>query len=131
MRGLKNILVAKHAFVGDGLTLTLRGEVGSVITTNREAAAAKKEAATGSHLKNIALFLAAPFFGLAYIIAFPLVGLGIIAWLAGKKLLGNKTARPIVLAIAAPFATIALVTVAPVVGLGTLAWVGARALLKA
>ena len=41
-------------------------------------------------------------------------------WLAGKKLLANKTARPIVLGIAAPFATIALVTVAPLVGLGAL-----------
>ena len=130
MSALKKILVAKHEFVAEGFAWALPGEGGSIITTTREELVAKKEAATGSHLRNIALFLAAPFFGLAYIMAFPLVGLGMIAWLAGKKLLANKTARPIVLAIAAPFATIAFVTVAPVVGLGALAWVGARALLK-
>ena len=130
MRALKTFLATKHAFVAEGLAWTLPGEGGTVITTTREAAAAKKEAAVGTHVKNIALFFAAPFIGLAYIMAFPLVGLGMIAWLVGKKLLANKTTRPLVLAIAAPFATIALVTVAPVVGLGALAWVGGRALFK-
>ena len=33
-------------------------------------------------VKNIALFLAAPFVGLAYILAFPVVGLGMLAWTA-------------------------------------------------
>ena len=36
-------------------------------------------------LKNIALFLAAPFIGLAYIVLLPLVGLGFIAVLAGAR----------------------------------------------
>jgi hypothetical protein len=124
MSNLKNILVAKHAFVAESLAWT-----GPMINAGK-APATNKEGEAGSHLKNIALFLAAPFVGLAYILTFPLVGLGIIAWLAGKKLLANKTARPIVLAIAAPFATIAFVTLAPVVGLGAMAWIGARALLK-
>jgi hypothetical protein len=120
MKALKNILTTKHAFVAEGLAWTLPAE----------AAAAKKAAPAATHLKNVALFLAAPFIGLAYLMTFPLVGLCMFAWLAGKKLLANKTARPIVLAAAAPFATIAFVTVGPVVGLGALAWIGGRAMLK-
>ena len=118
MRALKNILAAKHAFVAEGYAWTLPAE------------AAVAKAAAGTRVKDIALFLVAPFVGLAYIIAFPLVGLGMIAWLVGKKLLANKSTRPIMLGITAPFATIALVTVAPVLGLGALVWVGARALLR-
>jgi hypothetical protein len=119
MRALKTFLVTKHGFVAEGFAWA-----------PAEAAVAKKEVAVTTHLKDVALFLAAPFVGLAYVITFPLIGFGMIAWILGKKLLANKTARPIALAIAAPFATIALVTVAPVVGLGALAWVGGRALLK-
>ena len=40
--------------------------------------------ATGSRAKNIALFLAAPFIGLAYIIAMPFVGLGMLAYFGYK-----------------------------------------------
>jgi CheY-like chemotaxis protein len=36
--------------------------------------------------KNVALFLAAPFIGLAYAIAMPFVGLGMLAWLGIKTL---------------------------------------------
>jgi hypothetical protein len=130
MRTLKNILTTKHAFVAEGLAWTLTGERGLNVTATRETAVVKKEIVAGTHLKNIALFFAAPFVGLAYIMAFPLVGLCMIAWLAGKALLANKKTRPIVLAIAAPFATIAFVTVGPLVGLGALAWIGGRALLE-
>jgi DNA-binding NtrC family response regulator len=35
-------------------------------------------------VKNIALFLAAPFIGLAYIVAMPFVGLGMLAWFGFK-----------------------------------------------
>jgi len=129
MRTLKNFLTTKRAFVAEGLALRLPGEVGLKVTAPREAAVVNKETATGTHLKNIALFFAAPFIGLVYIMAFPLIGLGMLVWLAGKALLANKKTRPIVLAIAAPFATIAFVTVGPVVGLGALAWIGGRALL--
>ncbi len=128
MRALKKILANKHAFVAEGLAWAVPGETGAV-TTTRVAAVVKKETPVGTHLRNVALFFAAPFVGLAYIIAFPLVGFGMIAWLAGKKLLANKTARPLVLAIAAPFVTIAFVTIGPVIGLGALAWFGGRALL--
>ena len=130
MRTLKNFLITKHAFVAEGLARTLPGAVGTIITAPRDTAVVKTETTAGTHLKNIALFFAAPFVGLAYIMAFPLIGLCMLVWLAGKALLANKTTRRIVLAIAAPFVTIAFVTVGPVVGLGALAWIGGRALLK-
>lgn len=40
-------------------------------------------------LKNVSLFFAAPFIGLAYIIALPFVGLGIAAYV-GTQALKNK-----------------------------------------
>ncbi|MBE0615743.1 MAG: hypothetical protein IH604_18905 [Burkholderiales bacterium] len=120
MKALKNILTAKHGFMAEGPAWAVPAETVAV----------KNEAAAGLHLKNVALFLAAPFIGLAYLITFPLVGMGMIAWMVGKKLLANKTARPILLAVAAPFVSIAFVTVGPVVGLGAMAYVGGRALLN-
>ncbi|MFA7280921.1 MAG: response regulator [Sterolibacterium sp.] len=38
----------------------------------------------GSAVKNIALFLVAPFIGLIYIVAMPFVGLGMLAWFGFK-----------------------------------------------
>lgn len=40
--------------------------------------------ASGSAIKNMALFLAAPFIGLAYVIAMPFVGIGMLAWFGFK-----------------------------------------------
>jgi len=36
--------------------------------------------------KNVALFAAAPFIGLAYAVAFPFVAVGALAWLGAKAL---------------------------------------------
>ena len=85
----------------------------------------------GKHAKNVALFLVAPFVGLAYLLAFPLVGLALIVWIAGKAVMDSDKARPIALAIAAPFIGLALVTVGPIAGLCALGWFGSKALLKA
>jgi len=38
----------------------------------------------GVFLKDVVLFLAAPFIGLAYIVLFPFIGLGMLAWMAAK-----------------------------------------------
>ncbi|MDD5332413.1 MAG: response regulator [Rhodoferax sp.] len=46
----------------------------------------------GGRIKNIALFLAAPFIGLAYAVMLPFVGLGMLAWLGGRALL-TKTPK--------------------------------------
>jgi DNA-binding NtrC family response regulator len=49
---------------------------------------APSEAETGSSvamfLKNIALFFAAPFIGLAYVALFPVIGLGMLAWMGAR-----------------------------------------------
>ena len=93
--------------------------------------AAIGKAKIGKRVKNVALFLAAPFVGLAYLMAFPFVGLAMLAWMAAKALLKNNKTRPIALAIAAPFIGLAFITVGPVVGLAALAWYGCRAAVKA
>lgn len=41
---------------------------------------------TARSLKNVALFFAAPFVGLAYVIAFPFVGLGMLLWWGARAL---------------------------------------------
>jgi CheY-like chemotaxis protein len=91
---------------------------------------AETEERPASKVKNIALFLAAPFIGLAYLLAFPIVGLGMLAWTGGKAVMKNDKMRPIACMIAAPFITLAFVTVGPIVGLGALAWMAGKKILK-
>jgi CheY-like chemotaxis protein len=93
-------------------------------------ALAAVEEKPASKIKNIALFLAAPFVGLAYLLAFPVIGLGMLAWVAGKAVMKNDKIRPIACLIAAPFITLAFVTVGPIVGLGALAWLAGKKILK-
>ena len=93
-------------------------------------------------LKNVALFFAAPFVGLAYILAFPIVGIGMLAWVAiqAQKKKAEETAKlqPVVpakpsalksagLFVAAPFIGLAYIIVGPIVGLGMLLWFGFQA----
>ena len=58
--------------------------------TEGGAASQPAEAGGDSALKNIALFIAAPFVGLAYILAFPFVGLGMLVWM-GVRALGKRS----------------------------------------
>lgn len=110
---------------------TERALAASAAAPTESAAATAPAAATAeSRVKNIALFFAAPFIGLAYLLAFPVIGLGMLAWIAGKAAMKNDKVRPIALLIAAPFITLAFVTVGPLVGLGALLWIGGKALLK-
>lgn len=85
---------------------------------------------TGNRAKNIALLLAAPFIGLAYIIVMPLVGLGALGWVGAKALMESETARQIALAASAPFIGLAFVIALPVAGLGALTWIGTKAAFK-
>ncbi len=91
-------------------------------------------------LKNIGMFLAAPFMALAFFILFPLVGLAMLAWTGGKAWLNRKVVsekRPstgIVLFLknagmffVSPFLALAYFTLFPLVGLVMLAWVGGKA----
>ncbi len=88
-----------------------------------------------SQLKNIALFLAAPFIGLAYAVFLPLVGLAMLAWVGGQALVKLPSARKaltfvknVVLFVAAPFIGLAYAVLLPFVGTAMLLWVGVRAL---
>lgn len=118
----------------------------------RSAAAAEPEAEAGPApgaaqgiaqvAKNIALFLAAPFVGLAYILTFPIVGLGMLAWMAiqaqkkkseeSAKLqpaapATSSLAKSAAMFLAAPFIGLAYVIVGPILGLGMLLWFGFQA----
>jgi hypothetical protein len=102
-----------------------------------EAAVAAPETA-GGKVKNIALFLAAPFIGLAYIVALPLVGFGLLTVLAVRaaaKFAAVRTAavalKHIGMLVAAPFIGLAYVVFFPVICLGLLVWTGGRALVGA
>jgi len=90
-------------------------------------------------IRNVALFLAAPFVGLAYILAFPVVGLGMLAWTAFQaqkaKAEAAAPAKPsalktAALVLAAPFIGLAFVVAGPILGLGMLLWFGFQAWSK-
>jgi CheY-like chemotaxis protein len=88
-------------------------------------------------LKNIALFLAAPFIGLLYAIFLPVVGIAMLAWFAGKALAQYAAVRKTLrflknvgLFVAAPFVGLAYVILLPYVGTAMLIWAGVRALAK-
>ena len=124
MRTYTANLMAEHGWmVGMGVGATYAGK-------GRAATAAKRETGVAGHVKNVALFLAAPFIGLAYLLAFPFVGFALLAWIGIKAVMKNEKARPVAIAIAAPFLGLAFVTVGPIAGLAALGWIGARAVLK-
>ena len=78
-----------------------------------------------TRIRNVALFLAAPFIGLVYALALPLVGLAALAWIGGKALLQTEAAKKaptflknVALLIAAPFIGLAYAVSLPFVGMG-------------
>src|SRR5665647_2627755 len=92
--------------------------------------------------KNVALFFAAPFVGLAYILAFPIVGLGMLAWMAiqAQKKKSDEAAKlqqpaptqsnalkSTAVFLAAPFIGLVYIILGPIVGLGMLLWFGFQA----
>src|SRR3974390_1711288 len=90
-----------------------------------------------SALKNVALFFAAPFIGLAYLIALPFVGGAMLGWVALKAALKYNAIRNVgmilkhvALLAVAPFIGLASIVVLPFVGLVALGWVGVRALAE-
>lgn len=87
-----------------------------------------------SALKNIALFFAAPFIGLAYIVALPIVGLvafAVLAMRAAAKIevvrTVTRTLRHLGMFIAAPFLGLAAVVFFPFIGLAMLMWMAGKA----
>jgi hypothetical protein len=138
MTALRKILIEEEPVVASKVA---RAHVAKLyVVTNdapAKAPAAAPEAA-GNALTNIALFFAAPFIGLVYIIAFPLVGLAALAVLAGRVLAkyeAVKTTALVVknvgLMVAAPVLGLAYVVLFPFIGLAALAWMGGRAVVAA
>ena len=91
-------------------------------------------AGIGSVLKNIALFFAAPFIGLAYIVAFPFVGFGMLAVLAGRAAAKNGTLKAIAVTLkhgammlAAPIFGLVYILLFPFIGLALLLWMAGKA----
>ena len=88
-------------------------------------------------LKNIALFMAAPFIGLLYAILLPFVGIGILTSMAVKALVTKVPAVGKVLTflktvgklIAAPFIGLAFIVLFPFVGAAALVWLGVKGLM--
>ena len=88
----------------------------------------------GGQLRNIALFLSAPFVGLVYAVLLPFVGLGMLLWFAGQALWKQPKAREalsaakVALQLAvAPFVGLAYLIVLPFAALGMLVWMATKA----
>jgi len=86
-----------------------------------------------STLRNMALFLSAPFVGLLYAVLLPFVGMGMLGWVAVKALLDHpKLGEPVrfgLKVIAAPFIGLAYLLIFPFAGIAMLAWFGGKALI--
>ncbi len=74
-------------------------------------------------LRNVALFLAAPFIGLAYALALPLVGLAMLAMVGGRAIARAPAAyaawiaaRNTALVVAAPFIGLVYALTLPLIG---------------
>jgi hypothetical protein len=133
MTALRKILVEEEPVVGATVARAPAVKL-YVVSNNAPFEAAVPEAAGGT-LKNIALFFTAPFFGLAYIVALPFVGLAVLAVLAGRFAVARYAAvnnaalmlKNAALAFAAPLLGLAYIVFFPVIGLAALAWLGGRA----
>ena len=123
--------------IEDSARDALAAPAAQVIALPAAAEVAKADAAaSGSALKNILLFFAAPFIGLAYIVALPVVGLGVIAMLASQLAAKNEkvrtvaaTMRNIAMVFAAPVLGLAYIVLFPFIGLATLLWLAGRAVV--
>ena len=107
--------------------------VAAAVVAAPEAPAAEV-ARAGSLLGNILLFFAAPFIGLAYIMAMPFYGLAMVAFLAARAAAKNATVRAaaivlkhVAMVIAAPFVGLAYVVLFPFIGLALLLWMAGKA----
>jgi hypothetical protein len=139
MTALRKILVIEEEPVV--ATKVARAPAAKLFVMTGNAPAEARDAApeaAGGTLKNIALFLVAPFIGLAYIVALPLVGLVLLAMMAARAAAEieavNKVGRALrttAMFIAAPFIGLAYMIFFPFVGLAMLAWMGGRAVVGA
>jgi hypothetical protein len=96
-----------------------------------ENTAAVETGSAATKAKNIALFLASPFIGLAYVAAMPFVAAGMLAYFAGKAAFAKSPlVKHVSMMIAAPFIGLAMILAAPIVGAGALGYYATKALAK-
>ena len=81
-------------------------------------------------MKNLAMLCSAPFIGLIYAFAMPLVGIGALSWIGAKKLFAIPQVKAVGMTLAAPFVGLAYVVSMPFIGLGTLLWTGGKTLFS-
>jgi len=116
----------------EGSAAKVLRETEAATTPAGEAIVAEAEvAAEEATWKRIGMLFAAPFVGLAYVIALPFVGLGMLAGMAAKATMPKKAigfVRNVALFLAAPFVALAYTIAFPFIGLGMLAWAGLKAL---
>jgi hypothetical protein len=134
MTALRKILIEEEPVVATKVT---RAPAAKLYVVNAAEAAEEDRAApeaAGGTLKNIVLFFAAPFIGLAYILALPIVGVGYLALLALRTAAGFEAVRMagralkhVGMVVAAPVLGLAFIVFFPFVGLAGLAWLAARA----
>jgi hypothetical protein len=93
------------------------------------------EMTRGAVLKNMLLFLSAPFVGLVYAVLLPFVGLGMLAVIGAKALLAQPKTHEAVRygkfmlkMMAAPFVGLACLVALPFAGVAALAWYAGKAL---
>ena len=86
-------------------------------------------------LKNMLLFLSAPFVGLVYAVLLPFVGLGMLAVIGGKALIAQPATLKVMRygkfmakMVAAPFVGLACLVAIPFAGVAMLAWYAGKAL---
>jgi hypothetical protein len=90
-----------------------------------EAFAAAENAA--KYAKRAAVACAAPFIGLAFVVALPFAGIAALAWMGAKAFAAAfpgaaRTLKNAALFVAAPFFGLAYALALPFVGVGVIAW---------
>lgn len=130
------------------LHTTLALETGTIWTPRmtvkvRRSATERAEAgAAAATMRNMALFLMAPFVGLLYAVLLPFVGLAMLAWIGARAFVETgalaamlraamrvlRVAKRVLLVAAAPFVALAYVVTLPFIGLAMLAWFAGEAI---
>jgi hypothetical protein len=116
-------------------TLNIAGQSGFPVIHFEQLLPSKAAiAAAARAVRNVALFLAAPFIGLVYALAMPLVGLAFLAKIGGKAFVENGTARRALVAAknvtlfaAAPLIGLVYAVLLPVAGFAMIAKIGYQA----
>lgn len=104
-----------------------------IVTAHLPAARVAAEEKRMSAAQSVALFLASPFIGLAYIMAMPFVAAAMIVWFGAKALAAKVPARvkKAGMIIAAPFLGLGFIVALPVIGVTALGYYALKAAEKA